>query len=122
MSIIKGVARDGIHRMEITTSWTHDPEDPFSVHVYFLEHEHIWTFALNLLMEAFTSPPVQIHGIGDVQIELVGDSTHILLDNGRESAVLKFPSEEIQEFLNQIDDRGSEEVVSRGLEEWLEAL
>lgn len=122
MSIIQGVVRDGVVRQEITTSWTHDPGDPFSVRVYFLEHELTWIFGLDLLMEAFTSPPSQIHGLGDVQIELMGDSTLIHLNNGAESATVKFPSGKIQEFLNQIDDQGSEEFVAQELENFLEAL
>ncbi|KQX43507.1 hypothetical protein ASD97_25885 [Streptomyces sp. Root63] len=122
MNIIKGVARDGINRQQITTSWMHDPGDPLSVHVHFHEHEHTWTFALDLLLETFTSPPNQVHGLGDVQIELMGDSVIILLSNGVESATLKFPAESIQDFLYQIDDQGTEEIIAREIEEWLEKL
>ncbi|MEU0158983.1 SsgA family sporulation/cell division regulator [Streptomyces sp. NPDC006261] len=120
--IIRGTATDGAVIEPSTSLWSHDPKDPWAVVVRFTEHEVTWNLSLDLLLDAFASPPGTRFGSGDFGVELDGDSALLYLKGEWGSATMKFPSKEIQEFLNQIDDQDSEEFVAQELENFLEAL
>lgn len=125
MSLIKsitGEATNGVHTEAIQSIWSYAPEDPWAVKAHFPDQEITWAFPLDLMMEAFTSPPGRLHGLGDLQIELEGDFIFFHLGNQHSTATLKFKAEKISSFLDQIDDQDIDEVVSQELEEFLEAL
>lgn len=120
--IIQGWVFDGRHGITVATSWVHDPKDPWAVVVDFGEQQVTWAFSLELLMEAFTDPSEALHGSGDVVIDLDGDFVFFHLSNGQSAGTVKFVSGDIRKFLSQIDDQGSEELVARELEDFLETL
>ena len=120
--IIEGEVRNEDSTAEVTSKWTYNLDDPLAVRVEFLENEVAWVFSVELLAEAFTSPVEKLHGFGDVQIEVGEEHAFLYLTNGRSSATLKFPSQDIREFLNQVDDLGVEEAIARELDDFLETL
>jgi hypothetical protein len=110
----------------VTSTWAYNPEDPWVVTVGFTiegsKHEVVWALSLDLLMEAFTSSVEQLHGFGDVVLDVGEAHTFLHLSNGAESTKVKFPSEEIREFLSEVDDQDSPEVIARELDRFLETL
>lgn len=120
--IIRGELCNIHSSIPVSSEWLHSSDDPWAVEVEFLGHESTWIFYLELLMEAATSPSGGLHGFGDVLIEFGEESVFIHLDNGHSSASLKFASEDIWTFLDQVDVRDSDEFVARELDEFLGAL
>lgn len=118
---IKGEITNGLDSEPVTSHWSYDPDDPLVVSVYFVESEVSWDFSLELLREAFTSPTGELHGSGDLLVEVVAGDAFLHLSN-EISSTLKFSADKIQDFLDQVDDSGSEEIVVRELEEFLGAL
>lgn len=119
--IIEGEVTDGVSTLPFTSIWKHNPDDPLVVTVDFVDHA-VWLFSLELFREALTAPSERLHGVGDVKIEVIGESTLLYLNNGVHSSTLKLPTSGIREFLGQVDDSGSEEVIARELDEFLWAL
>lgn len=120
--IIEGVIDAGSIVAPFFSDWTYDSADPLAVTVSFGDHGPIWTFSLDLLWDAFTDPSGSLHGSGDVKVEVEGESAFLYLSNGIESAVLKFPSLEIQDFLDQTSYTDPDEVIARELDDFLNAL
>ena len=120
--IIHGEVTKGLDSELVTSEWIYNSEDPWAVEVEFLEAEVAWVFSLDLLKVAFELPFTGFQGVGDVKISVISDLVFVRLDNGKETVTLKFPAEDIQEFLSQVDDSGSEEIIARELDEFLEAL
>lgn len=106
----------------VNTIWAHDPDDPLVIRVHFVGHGATWQFSLDLFKEAFTPPFDGIFGFGDVQIEVNGRCSFLHLTNGVHSASVRFITDEILIFLDQIDDQDAEEVISRELDEFLSQL
>ncbi|MEU9130549.1 SsgA family sporulation/cell division regulator [Kitasatospora sp. NPDC048540] len=89
--------------LPVRSTWTHDPRDPFAVHVDFHvpagAPEH-WVFARDLLAEGLDVPA----GQGDVLIEPEIGHRHVLLllrGVDGSTAVLRTPSAALEEFLQR---------------------
>jgi hypothetical protein len=107
----------------VESEWTHSPDDPYAVEVDFRGHNVRWLISLDLLTDALTSPEEGLlHGSGDVLIEVGKNFTLIHLSNGRDSAALQFSSADILKFLEQTGELDSSEVISKKLDEFLDAL
>ncbi|MFJ6010170.1 SsgA family sporulation/cell division regulator [Streptomyces halstedii] len=123
MTIIKAVAEEGARTRTFPTEWSHYPNDPLMIEVFFPEQDVIWDLSLELFREAFASSGSDAHGEGAVQIRVFEEFAFVLLwGEGGDSASLKFRADEVREFLDQIDDQGSDEIIAREIEEFLEAL
>ncbi|MET9816915.1 SsgA family sporulation/cell division regulator [Streptomyces sp. NPDC006355] len=118
--IIEGEASNGVASAPVTSIWRFKPDDPWVTKVDFVEDEVTWDISLDLLREALTSPGLR--GSGDLLIEVSGIHVVLYLRNGFSTATVKLPVDEVQEFLDQIDDRDSDETVARELERFLETL
>lgn len=121
--IIEGEISDGVTTHVVTSTWTHNPDDPWVAKVDFqigaMGNVVTWVFSLDLFMEAFTSPSDGLQGSGDVLVEVGENFSFLHLSNGRDSGSVQFSTADIREFLNQVDDHGSEEIIARELEEFL---
>jgi hypothetical protein len=106
----------------VDSRWEYSPLDPLAVEVVFGREGPTWAFALDLLMDAFTSPEGLLHGCGDFLIEVGENFTQIHLSNGRDAASLQFSTADIWSFLEGIDIPGSNEVIANKLDEFLETL
>lgn len=113
---------DGLRTQDLLTVWSHNPSDPLVIEVVFPEQEVVWEFSLEMFQRAFDSVGNGIFGEGDVRIEIFEESAFIRLSNEGKSVSLKFSTDEIREFLYQIDDHGHDEIIAREIEEWLEKL
>lgn len=124
--IIEGEVSNGFHSIPITSTWAHSPDDPLVVTAHFRAggsgQEVIWSFSLDLLLEAFTAPDEGLHGSGDVLVEVGENFTLIHLSNGGESASLKFSTADVESFLEGLDVPSSDEVIASKLDEFLETL
>lgn len=119
---LHGEATNGCTAQPVPSTWVYDSDDPWVVQVIFPEQEISWDFSLELILEAFTSSPGRLHGSGYLQIEIEGDHAYFHLSNGASSTTLRFVSEGIKGFLNDIDDHDSASTVTAELEEFLGAL
>jgi hypothetical protein len=119
--IIEGEVTDGVAIAPVTSTWRYSPDDPLVVEVDFhQESEVTWTFSLELLRETLTSSGLR--GLGDVLMQISGIHLVLRLNNGCATSTVKFPVDEVQDFLDRVDDRGSDEIVARELDKFLEAL
>ncbi|MFD5069177.1 SsgA family sporulation/cell division regulator [Streptomyces sp. NPDC058369] len=120
--LMGAVAGQTAGALPVETEWTYLSDDPLVVGVYFIDQEVNWDFSLDLLLEAFTSQDMGLYGEGDVLIMPDGCLTRFRLSNESNSAVVSFNTEEVRDFLDQIDDSGSSDVISQELDEFLETL
>ncbi|MEU9259019.1 SsgA family sporulation/cell division regulator [Streptomyces sp. NPDC048212] len=117
-----GEATNGIETSPVGAIWSYDPDDPWVVLIDFPEQEVTWAISLELLQEALTSPVEGLQGSGDVLIEVSGSLVLLHLSNRVSSATVRFSFSAVLEFLNQLDDQDSSDLVGRQLDEFLEAL
>jgi hypothetical protein len=120
--IIEGEVTDGVVSAPVTSTWRYNPDDPWVVNVDFHEDEVTWGLSLELLREVLSSPPGGLQGSGDLLIELSDGYAILHLSNGGAAATVKIPADKMQEFLGQVDDRDSDELVARELDKFLDSL
>jgi hypothetical protein len=119
--IIEGEVTNGIASAPVTSTWRYNPDDPWVVKVDFVEDEVTWDISLYLLREALACPG-GLQGFGDLVIGVSGGEVIMQLSNGVDKATVLVPADEVQEFLGQVDDHESDEIVSRELDKFLETL
>lgn len=119
--IIQGEVTNGVASAPVTSSWRYNPNDPWVVKVDFHEDEVTWDLSLYLLREALSSPGSP-QGNGDLLIGVSEGEVIMHLSNGDAKATVQLSVDKVREFLDQVDDRDSEETVTRELEKFLEEL
>jgi hypothetical protein len=120
--IIEGEVTDGVVSVPVTSTWRYSPDDPWVVEVDFAEDEVTWDISIELLRGALSSPSGALRGSGDLLIEVSGMHVVLHLSNGCATATVMLPADEVQDFLDQVNDRDSDEVVARELDKFLEGL
>ncbi|MFD5308269.1 SsgA family sporulation/cell division regulator [Streptomyces ardesiacus] len=116
------MAGDGISHLEVVSFWGFNPEDPWVICLSFEDQSAVWIIGLELVTAALTDPYQGLHGYADVQAEVSGENLLLHLDSHEGYCQLKFPSAQVEEFLNEIDTSNAQMVIGQKLDEFLETL